>query len=102
MKEEKDLLEEHLGRLFRTARPDDFWVRQQNQILARLQTTHRPPVKAWVLGSAFALGFGFVVFLSVKQNPPPSIPPRQDWPMLERLELWQDLDTIEKMGRRTS
>lgn len=96
----EDFPEEKLLDLLRVSKPEGFWLRQRNEILAKIQAPHPSRVSGWRLTPVFAAALAFAFFLFQKRMAyhPHDIPSVHEWAFLEQLDLLEDLDVIEAMN----
>ena len=101
--EDESFPEERLLSLLRVSRPEAAWLRQRNQILARVRAPRpwvTPRRLAPVLAAAMAIALFFI--RTGQKYAPDDVPPAGEWVLLENLELLEDLDVIEVMDEGDS
>ncbi|MBI4056396.1 MAG: hypothetical protein HY399_02495 [Elusimicrobia bacterium] len=95
--------DDKLFSLLRVSRPETFWIRQKNNILAKIQSPKRShaPVRWLVPAFATALVLTLLILQQKKSYPPTHIPITQDWAFLEKLDLWENWEVIENLNEKS-
>lgn len=109
--EEPDPFERVVPALLKVEKPEIFWSRQKNAILARIRESRAPrpwfQTAAWAAAPFLAGFFGVVAVFRIvpglgqkaPESPPvlvESMPPPQDWALLEQLEMMEHWESLKK------
>ena len=111
--EKQDRFERELPGLFKVAMPEDFWARQKNSVLARIEAPRRwSRALTWAVVPFFAGALGVLVIFRFVSGPPEpvsspqsvveNVPPPQDWALLEKLDLIESFDKVKSIGSERS
>jgi len=99
--------DDDLVKLLKVQKPEAFWNRQKNSILFRLPSRRRLPRRTWTLAPAFAAALTALFIwkyqsqapepvpsAELQESTPLQIPPAQDWSLLEKLDLLENMDAV--------